>query len=67
MPLKFEQLTDTTFAGVQSMQELLVNLDFVPFHCDADGCNDLHLRFVTRSDRDSMVSLAASIVEGYEC
>lgn len=49
------------------MQELLVNLDFVPFHCDADGCNDLHLRFVTRSDRDSMVSLAASIVEGYEC
>lgn len=41
-------------AASQNLQTTLINLDYPPIACGADGCNDLHLRFITRLDRDTM-------------
>ncbi|ORY55970.1 hypothetical protein BCR35DRAFT_309949 [Leucosporidium creatinivorum] len=45
---------DQIHQASQNLQTTLINLDYAPIACGADGCNDLHLRFITRLDRDTM-------------
>ncbi|KAL8293563.1 hypothetical protein RQP46_000264 [Phenoliferia psychrophenolica] len=45
---------DQIHAAVQRVQQLLVNIAYLPSGCQSDGCADLHLRFDTRLDRDVM-------------
>jgi hypothetical protein len=52
-------------AASQNLQTTLINLDYAPIACGADGCNDLHLRFITRLDRDTMVRDPSSLFEAH--
>lgn len=45
---------DQMHQASQALQTTLINLDYSPIACGKDGCNDLHLRFITRLDRDTM-------------
>ncbi|KAM0752733.1 hypothetical protein T439DRAFT_323347 [Meredithblackwellia eburnea MCA 4105] len=47
-------VVDQIHAAVQRVQQLLVNIGYLPNGCQSDGCADLHLRFDTRLDRDLM-------------
>ncbi|KAK4053184.1 hypothetical protein OIV83_001919 [Microbotryomycetes sp. JL201] len=56
---------DQIHASVQNLQHFLVNLDKLPPGCENDGCQDLHLRFITRMSRevDNVTSLVHSLLD----
>ncbi|KAI5481865.1 C6 transcription factor [Pseudohyphozyma bogoriensis] len=47
-------ILDHIHDGMQRIQQILVNISYLPSGCESDGCADLHLRFDTRLDRDLM-------------
>ncbi|GAA5936984.1 hypothetical protein JCM1841_003404 [Sporobolomyces salmonicolor] len=55
---------DQIHEGVRSLQELLVQLTYVPSGCASDGCADQHLRLTTRLDKDliDLIFLIHSLV-----
>ncbi|KAM0792606.1 hypothetical protein ACM66B_005267 [Microbotryomycetes sp. NB124-2] len=57
---------DQIHSSIQNLQHYLINFDdtYLPKGCEQDGCQDLHLRFVTRMSRevDNVTSLVHSLL-----
>lgn len=54
---KLWAVLDQIHEGIRKVQEMLVQLSYVPQGCQGDGCTDEHLRFITRLDKDLLVRL----------
>ncbi|ORY79756.1 hypothetical protein BCR35DRAFT_304581 [Leucosporidium creatinivorum] len=55
---------DQIHQSIQNLQHYLINLDRLPPGCEADGTAHLHLRFITRMDRevDNVTWLVHSLI-----
>uniref|UniRef100_A0A0K3CFP7 BY PROTMAP: gi/472585190/gb/EMS22756.1/ C6 transcription factor [Rhodosporidium toruloides NP11] gi/647400044/emb/CDR45149.1/ RHTO0S10e05534g1_1 [Rhodosporidium toruloides] n=1 Tax=Rhodotorula toruloides TaxID=5286 RepID=A0A0K3CFP7_RHOTO len=54
---KLWTMLDQIHEGIRKVQEMLVQLSYVPQGCQGDGCTDEHLRFITRLDKDLLDTL----------
>ncbi|GEM10503.1 C6 transcription factor [Rhodotorula toruloides] len=54
---KLWTMLDQIHEAVRKVQEMLVQLSYVPHGCQGDGCTDEHLRFITRLDKDLLDTL----------
>lgn len=55
-------LLDKAHDGALHLQQTLIHLDRPPAGCAKDGCSDQQLRFITRLDKDVLVSLTRGLV-----